>query len=111
MWTGAAALVPHEILPEVQVRLVLIMGPAAQCDVARLMRSAFPVGLFVMVFHAARASTATTLLIDERATTTVTSPYLASDSGRDGACSLIATSIAGARSVGDRSLLFECIVE
>ncbi len=67
----AAALAPHEILPEVQIRLVLIVGPAAQRDIVRLMLSAFSIRLLVMVLHAARASAATTLLIDERAATPV----------------------------------------
>ncbi len=119
MWTVAAALAPHEVSPEVQIRLVLIVGPAAQRDIACLMLSAPPVRLLVMVLHAARASATTTLLIDERAATTVASPYLASDRGWDGACSsiarsiarLIATSIAAGRVVGDCSLLLERVGE
>ena len=111
MWAVAHALVPHEVSSEVQIRLVLIVGPAAQRDIARLMLSAFSVGLLVMVLHAARAPATTPLLIDERATTTVALPHLAPDRGRDGACSLLATSIAGAPVVGDGSLLLERIVE
>ena len=115
MLAVAAAFAPHEIAAEVQIRLVLIMSPAAQRDVAHLMLSAFPIGLLVMVLHAARASAATALFIDERATATVASPYLTSDRCRDGSCSAIATStatlIAEAASVGDRRLLSERIVE
>ena len=111
----SGAFLSHELPAEVQIRLVLIMGPAAQRDVARPVPSAFPVGILVMVLHAARTSAAATLLIDEGATATVTSPYLASDCRRDGACSAIArssvTSTAGALLVGDRSLLSERIVE
>ena len=112
-------LVPHELPAEVQIRLVLIVGPAAQRDIARLMLSAFPIGPLMMVLHAARASAATTLLIDERATPPIALPYLAPDRGRDGACpsiataivTLLATSIAAARLVGDRRLLPERIIE
>ncbi|MEE8311748.1 MAG: hypothetical protein V3R77_05785 [Candidatus Binatia bacterium] len=127
MWTVAAALVPHELPPEVQIRLVLIVGAAAQRDIARLMLSTFPVGILVMVLHRARAPAAATLLIDERATTPVALPHLASDRGRDGARSsvatpiarpiptsiatLIATSISAARWAGDRGLLRERILE
>ena len=112
----ALPLVPHELPPEVQIRLILIMRPAAQRDVVHLMPATFPIGLLVMVLHATCDLAATTALIDERATTTVASPYLASDRGRDGACSAVATSIVtaligGEGSVGDRSLLFERIVE
>ncbi|MEE8310738.1 MAG: hypothetical protein V3R77_00685, partial [Candidatus Binatia bacterium] len=94
MWAVAAALVPHELPPEVQIRLVLIVGPAAQRDIAGLVLSAFPVGILVMVLHRARAPAAAALLIDERATTPIALPYLAPDRGRDGACSLVATPIA-----------------
>ncbi len=111
MWAVAAALAPHEASPEIQIRLVLIVGPAAQRDIARLMLSAFPVWLLVMVLHAARTSATTTLLIDERATPAVALPDLASDRGWDGACSSIATSIAAVRVVGDRSLLLKRILE
>ena len=118
MWVvAAAALAQHEISAEVEIRLVLIVGPAAQRDIARRMLTAFPIGLLVMVLHTVRGSAATILLIDERATTTVTSPYLASDSSRDRACSAIATFsvtstlIAGGRSVGHRGFLFKRIVE
>ena len=111
MWTVAAALASHEVFPEIQIRLVLIVGSAAQRDVARLMLSAFPVGLLVMVLHAARASATTTLLIDERATTTVAPPYLAPDRRWDGACLSATSSIATACVVGERSLLLERIVE
>ena len=119
MWTVTVPLVPHELAAEVQIRLGLIVGPAAQRDIARLVLSAFPVGILVMVLHRARAPAAATLLIDERATTPVALPYLAPDRGRDGACSLIATSVASsiatlisvARWVSDRSLLPERVVE
>ena len=115
MWAVAVPLVPHELPPEVQIRLVLIVGPAAQRDIVRLVLSAFPVGSLVMVLHRARASAAATLLIDERATTTVALPHLAPDRGRDGACSATATSIAtpiaAALLVGDRGLLRERILE
>ncbi len=119
MWAGAAALVPDEVSPEVYIRLVLIVGPAAQRDIACLMLSAPPIRRLVMVLHATCASATTTLLIDECATTTVALPYLASDGGGDGAGSaivtslarLIATSIVAAGVVGDRSLLLECILE
>ncbi len=94
MWAVAVPLVPHELPPEVQIRLVLIVGPAAQRDIARPVLSAFPVGILVMVLHAARAPAAATLLIDERATTPIALPYLAPDRGRDGARSSIATLIA-----------------
>jgi len=71
--------------------------------------------LLVMVLHAARALAAMPLLIDKRAATPVTSPYLTSDRRRDGACSVLATSsaasIAAARSVGDCRFLLERIVE
>jgi hypothetical protein len=119
----AVALAAHEVSPEIQICLVLIVGPAAQRDVVCLMLSAFPIGLLVMILHAARASATTTLLIDERATTTVALPYLASDRRWDGACSAIVSSIAWpsastvvssialARVVGDRGLLLERIVE
>ena len=58
---------------------------------------------------------ATILLINKRATSTVTSPYLASDRCRNGACSAVATSsvtaTGGEGSFGDRSLLSKRIVE
>ena len=119
MWAVAVPLVPHELPPEVQIRLVLIVGPAAQRDIVRPVLSAFPIGLLVMVLHAARASAAPTLLIEERATTPIALPYLAPDRGRDGACSSvatpiarpIATPIAAARRAGDRGLLRERILE
>ncbi len=111
--------VPHELPPEIQIRLVLIVGPAAQRDIVRPVLSAFPIGPVVMVLHRARASAATTLLIDERAATTVAPPYLASDRGRNGArlsnatpiVRSLATSIAAARLVGNRSLRLERFVE
>jgi hypothetical protein len=68
----AAALPQHELPPKVQIRLILIMAPAAQRDIAHPMLATFSIGLFVMKLYTPRASTATTLLIDERATTTVT---------------------------------------
>ena len=89
----------------------MIVGAAAQRDVGHLVLSAFPEGLLVMVLHAARASATTTLLIDERATTTVALPYLASDRRWDGACLSATSSIATARVVGERSFLLERIVE
>ncbi len=55
MWAVAVPLVPHELPPEVQIRLVLIVGPAAQRDIVRLVLSAFPAGSVVMVLHRARA--------------------------------------------------------
>jgi hypothetical protein len=58
----------------------LIVGPAAQREVISLMLSAFPIGLLVMVLHAAPASTTT-----ERAATTVALPYLAPDRRWNGA--------------------------
>jgi hypothetical protein len=63
------------------------------------------------VLHAACAPATTTLLIDERATTTVALPYLASDRRWDGACSAVASSIAAACVVGDRGLLLERLIE
>ena len=97
----------------------MIVGPAAQLDIARLVLSAFPVGILVMVLHAARTSAATAPLIDERATATVALPHLAPDRSRDGACSSVATpiarpiptSISAARRAGDRGLLRERILE
>jgi hypothetical protein len=86
MWVVAAALAAHEVFPEVQIRLVLIVGPAAQRNVVCLMLSAFPVRLLVMILHAACASATTTLLIDECATTSVALPYLAPDRRGFGGC-------------------------
>ena len=102
----AGAFLSHELSAEVQICLVLIVGPAAQRDIAHRMLPAFPIGLFVMVFHTARASAATTLLIDERATTAVPSPYFASDGCRDGASSAIAISRATSTAtwIGTRSI-------
>ena len=119
MLAVSGAFLSHELPAEVQIRLILIVGPAAQRDIARLMLSAFPVGILVMVLHAARALAATTLLVDEGATTTVASPDLASDRCRDGACSPSAGSspsltdgpIARPRLVGERSLLLERLGE
>ena len=111
------AFLSHELPAEVQIRLILIVGPAAQRDIIHAMPSAFPVGFFVMVLHSASASAATTLGIDERATPPVALPYLASDRCRDGASSAVAvffatfTSFAGARSIGERGLFCERIHE
>jgi hypothetical protein len=62
------------------------MGSAAQRDIVDLVLSAFPVRVLVMVLHPARAPTATTLPIDERATTAIASPYLTSNRGWNCAC-------------------------
>jgi hypothetical protein len=69
MLAEAATPVHHEITPKVEIRLVLLVGSAAQLDVLRLMPSAFPVRHFVMVLDTARLATAPSLLVDERATT------------------------------------------
>ena len=123
MWAVAVPLVPHELPAEIQIRLVSIVGPAAQRDIARLVLSAFPIGILVMVLHATRAPAAATPLIYERATTPIALPHLAPDRGRDGACSSVATPIArpiatsivtpiaAARWAGDRGLLRERILE
>ena len=113
----AAAFLPHELLAEVQIRLILIVGPAAQRDVVHVMPAAFSVGLFVMVLHRACAPAAVTLVIDERATTPVALPYFASDRRGYGASSAVAssfalsfatfTSIAGAGSIRKRGLFCE----
>ena len=93
----------------------MIVGPTTQRDVARFVPSAFSVGLFVMVLHAARASAAAPLVIEERATPPVALPYLASDRCGYGASSAVAvsfatfTSVAGARSIGERGFLLEYI--
>ena len=115
MWSIAAAFLPHELPAEIQIRLILIMGPAAQRDVVHTMPSAFSVGLFVMVLHAARGSAAATLVIEERATTPVALPYLASDRCGYGASSAVAVflttfmSHAGARWIGERGFFCERI--
>jgi len=111
----SGAFVSHELPAEVQIRLILVVGPTAQRDVSHFVLSAFPVGLFVMVLHRMSASAAATLVIEERATTPVALPYLASDRCRDGASSAVAvsfatfTSIAGTGSVGERRFLLERI--
>ena len=117
----AVAFLAHELLAEIQIRLILIVGPAAQRDVVHVMPAAFSVGLFVMVLHRACAPAAVTLVIEESATTPVALPYLASDRRGYGASSAVAssfalsfatfTSIAGAGSVDERGLLLERIVE
>ena len=119
MWAVTTTLAAHELRSEIQIRLVLIVSPAAQRDIACLMPSTFAVGIDMMEFYTARASAATPLIIDERASATVTSPHLAPDRRRDGAGSAVATSIgtsgvtlsAEAGLIGDRRLFSERIVE
>ena len=90
MWAVAAALVPHELPPEVEIRLILIMRPAAQRDVARLVLSAFPIRSLVMVLDPASGLAASTPGVDECATTPIALPQLAPERCRDGARSSIA---------------------
>ena len=86
----AASLATHEIPPEAQIRLVLIVRPAAQRDVARLVLSAFPVRSLVMVLDPARGPAASTPGVDECATTPIALARLAPERCRDGARSSIA---------------------
>ena len=58
MWAEAATPVHHEMTPEVEIRLVLVVGSATQLDIPRFVASAFPVRNFVMVLDAARLATA-----------------------------------------------------
>lgn len=131
MFAVAAPLVPHEILSEVQVGLILIVSPAAQRDVVHLVLPTLPVRPFVVVLNAARAPAAASPPVDERATAMVALPYLASNRGRDRACSSIAATIgsavvsliidsvapvvvkttAGVRTIGNGSLLPERLIE
>jgi hypothetical protein len=77
----------HEIRTEIQIRLRLVVGAAAQFDVCHFVRSALGERIPVMKFDEASRAAAFAEVIDKDAPATVAQPDLASYRGWDRAWS------------------------